>query len=264
MRSDCRPPESGNARATHSLEIRFYAELNDFLPTEKRHRSFTYDFAGTPSVKDAIEAIGVPHTEVDVILVEDVSVGFGHRLYGGERVAVYPVFERFDVSPLTQLRPQPLRQPRFVVDVHLGTLARYLRLLGFDTAWQNDLSDEAIIEAALAERRIVLTRDKGILKNGRVTRGYWLRATDPLSQLDEVVRVLDLGSSMQPYSRCMECNGALESISRSQLRRRIPLRVFLAHRKFSQCESCGRIYWPGSHQKRLDDIIDRARLAARA
>ncbi|HUH00015.1 MAG TPA: twitching motility protein PilT, partial [Gammaproteobacteria bacterium] len=107
-------------------EFRFYEELNDFLPEARRRRTFEWRFRGTPSVKDTIEAIGVPHTEVDLVLVDGRSVGFEVRLRGGERVAVYPVFERLDISPLVRLRPEPLRVTRFVADVHLGTLARHL------------------------------------------------------------------------------------------------------------------------------------------
>lgn len=141
------------------------------------------------------------------------------RRHSGERVAVYPVFERLDIAPLVRLRPRPLRVTRFVVDVHLGTLARYLRLLGFDTLWRNDLDDESIIESALSGPRIILTRDKGILKNGRVTHGYWLRATEPLQQLEEVVRALQLGPDFEPYTRCLECNGLLHGIRRIEAAR---------------------------------------------
>ena len=200
------PPPDPHARVLREIEIRFYAELNDFLPPECRQCAFRHEFHGTPSVKDTIEAIGVPHTEVDAILVDGRSVGFGHLLHGGERVAVYPVFERFDVSPVTRLRPKPLTVTRFVADVHLGSLARNLRLLGFDTAWERDLTDEAIIDIARTERRIILTRDKGLLKNGRVTHGYWLRNTDPDRQLEEVVRAIDLARDIDPYRRCMACN----------------------------------------------------------
>src|SRR5262249_1742155 len=148
--------------------------------------------------KDAIEALGVPHTEIDAVLVDGRSVGFGHRLAGGERVAVYPTFELLDITPLTRLRPRPLRVTRFVLDVHLGTLARYLRLVGFDARWQNDYDDATIIDLARRERRIILTRDRGILRNGRVTHGYWLRSTEPTGQLEEVIRALDLGRQLKP------------------------------------------------------------------
>lgn len=256
------PSPDPHARVSHEIEIRFYAELNDFLPPERRQVAFRYRFHGTPSVKDTIEAIGVPHTEVDVILVDDRSVGFDHVLLGGERVAVYPVFERYDVSPLTRLRPAPLRVTRFIADVHLGSLARNLRLLGFDTTWERDLDDEEIVDIALDEQRIILTRDKGILKNGRVTHGYWLRSTDPLEQLDEVVRAIDLGRDIEPYTRCMECNGDVHPVERSAVARAVPLQVFLVYRDFKRCRRCHRVYWKGSHLRRLDRIVDQARNAA--
>lgn len=250
-----------HARVQHEVEFRFYAELNDFLPEDRRQRTFKHSFHGNPSVKDTIEAIGVPHTEVDVILVDDRSVDFEHLLGGGERVAVYPVFERYDVSPVTRLRPQPLRVTRFIVDVHLGSLARNLRLLGFDTTWERDLDDETIIAIASDERRIILTRDKGILKNGRVTHGYWVRNTDPLQQLEEVVRAMDLAKNIRPYSRCIECNGELQAVSRSRVARLVPLQVFLVYRDFRQCTKCKQVFWKGSHTRRLDEIIEKSRNA---
>ena len=252
-------PADRHARRQREVQLRFYAELNDFLPAHRRQREFPHTFSGTPSVKDTIEALGVPHTEVDVILVDGRSVSFDHRLEGGERVAVYPVFERYDVSPVTRLRPAPLRQTRFIADVHLGTLARQLRLLGFDTAWDRDRDDQEIIDVARRERRIILTRDKGILKNGGVTHGYWLRATDPDAQLDEVIRALDLARNIKPYERCMECNGELEAMPRSDAARSVPLQVFLVYREFRRCTGCGRVYWRGSHLRRLDRIVERAR-----
>ena len=251
-----------HARVSHEIEARFYAELNDFLPASHQQRTFTHSFHGRPSVKDTIEAIGVPHTEIDVILVDGKSVEFDHRLHGGERVAVYPVFERYDVSPLTRLRPAPLRVTRFVADVHLGTLARHLRLLGFDTTWERDLDDEEIIDIALDEQRIILTRDKGILKNSRVTHGYWLRNTDPLDQLDEVVHAIDLTRDIRPYTRCMECNGALRAVERSAVVDSVPLQVFLVFRDFRQCQRCHRVYWKGSHFRKLDKIVERVRNTA--
>ena len=243
----------------HEIEIRFYAELNDFLPADKRQVAFRHGFDGSPSIKDTLEAIGVPHTEVDVILVDDESVDFSHRIAGGERVTVYPVFERFDVAGITRLRPAPLRVTRFIADVHLGTLARYLRLLGFDTAWQRDLDDDTIIDQSLDEQRIILTRDKGILKNGRVTHGYWLRATNAELQLAEVVRVLDLAGSIAPYTRCMQCNGEIRSISAADAAHSAPPRALEFYEEFSRCRTCGRVYWAGSHRPKLDAIIARAR-----
>jgi len=256
------PSDDPHAKPVHEAQFRFYEELNDFLPPARRKRSFVHRFIDTPSVKDTVEALGVPHTEIDVILVDGESVGFGQRLRGGERVAVYPVFERLDVSPLVRLRPAPLRVTRFIADVHLGTLARYLRLLGFDTVWRNDLGDEEIIDRALAGRRIILTRDIGILRNGRVTHGYWLRSTEPDAQLEEVIRALQLGADFAPYTRCLECNGACVPISRGEAAREVPLQVFLVYRDFRRCTGCGRVYWAGSHLRRLDRVIAQARAAA--
>lgn len=240
------------------IEVRFYAELNDFLPADRRQVAFPHPFAGTPSVKDTIEAIGVPHTEIDAILVNGRSVDFTHRLQGGERVSVYPTFERFDIADVTRLRPAPLRVTRFVADVHLGTLARYLRLLGFDTAWERDFSDEDIIDRSVCEKRIILTRDRAILRHGRVTHGYWLRATDPERQLDEVVRALDLSGTIRAYTRCMGCNGALRESAPVEIAGDVPRRVLEHYREFSKCNGCGRVYWAGSHREKLDTIVARS------
>ncbi len=241
-----------------SAEFRFYEELNDFLPPERRRASFAYSVAGTRSVKDAIEAIGVPHTEVDLILVDGESVGFERVLRGGERVAVYPVFELLDIAPLQHLRPRPLRQPRFVLDVHLGTLARHLRMAGFDCLYRNDCRDSEIITAAVAERRIILTRDKGLLKQRLVTRGYFVRANEPDAQLREVVRALQLEAGLLPFTRCRECNAELRGVAKAEVLSRLPEKVRAAYDRFQLCPVCGRIYWEGSHYLRLRRLLDLA------
>lgn len=239
-----------------SAEFRFYRELNDFLSPEQRGAAFTYRFVGTPSVKDTVEAIGVPHTEVDLILVDGASVGFDHLLRGGERVAVYPMFERLDITPVVRLRPQPLRETRFAVDVNLGKLARYLRLLGFDTAWRNDLRDREVVDLSLNERRIILTRDIGILKRAEVTHGYWVRATDPRRQLEEVIAALQLENSLAPFSRCADCNSRLRDVDKATLHDRLPPDTFAYFDTFLECPDCRKLYWRGSHYDRLKDMFD--------
>ncbi len=235
-------------------EFRFYEELNDFLPPARRKRSFVYEFRGTPAVKDAIEALGVPHTEVDLVLVNGASVRFSHKLRGGERVAVYPVFERLDVSPITRLRPKPLRTPRFIADVHLGTLARYLRLLGFDTAYDNRAADADLVRHSVGERRILLTRDVGLLKHRVLTHAHYVRATEPARQLDEVVKALDLRARIKPFSRCMRCNARLRRVSKASVADELPPRVRERVRTVSRCAGCGQLYWPGTHFDRLADL----------
>jgi len=248
-----RTPESQHSAISvrHRAEFRFYEELNDFLPSTRRKCTFAHAFDGTPAVRDTIEALGVPHTEVDLILVDGKSVRFAHRLHGGERVAVYPVFERFDVRPLCHLRPGPLRRTRFVADVHLGTLARWLRLVGFDTVYKQACDDERLAGISAREHRILLTRDVGLLKRSAVTRGHWVRATDPLQQLEEVVRAFSLQRDLKPFTRCTVCNGVLHLVGRTTIADGVPPRVYARFRRFMQCAECSRIYWRGTHYERL-------------
>ncbi len=242
----------------HESEFRFYEELSDYLPAPRRKRSFTHRFAGRPAVKDVIEALGVPHTDIDLILIDGKSVRFDHPLTGGERVAVYPMFERFDITPIHRLRPRPLRNPRFVADVHLGKLARFLRLLGFDTRYGNSLGDAELVRISVRERRILLTRDLGLLKHKALTRAYWLRATDAEQQVREVVAALSLAGNSRPFTRCMSCNGSLEPVLRAAVTGRVPPRVHRYFRKFAMCRRCKRVFWRGTHFKRLTRLVHRA------
>jgi uncharacterized protein with PIN domain len=232
-------------------EFRFYEELNDFLPPVRRKQTFEHEFDGTPSVKDRIEALGVPHTEVDLILVDEVSVDFGHLLRGGERVAVYPTFERLDLTGVTKLRPRPLREPTFVLDVNLGRLAGYLRLLGFDTRYRNDFADLELVDISLAEHRIVLTRDRGVLKRSALTHGAFLHETDPRRQLREVLDRFDLRSRIAPFTRCARCNGLLAPVPRDEALAEVPPGVARRGHEFSRCRDCAQLYWPGSHLPKL-------------
>ena len=242
-----------------TAEFRFYEELNDYLPAARRKHAFMRAFDGTPAVKDVIEALGVPHIEIDLILVDAKSVRFSHRLRGGERVAVYPMFERLDIRALHRLRPKPLRRTRFVADVHLGRLARYLRLLGFDTRYARDLDDAALISISAREHRILLTRDVGLLKHKALARGYWVRMTDADRQLAEIVRAFCLEKDVRPFTRCMICNTGTRFIARAEVAGRVPSQVFRRLRRFTYCPGCGRIYWRGTHFQRLAGLSRRQR-----
>jgi uncharacterized protein with PIN domain len=237
--------------------FRFYAELNDFLAPGDRGAQIAYRFSGRPAIKDAIEALGVPHAEVELIVVDGRSVDFGYRLHDGDRAAVYPVFEAMDVSPLVRLRERPLREPRFVLDAHLGKLARLLRLLGFDTLYRNDFDDAEIVDISIEQGRIVLTRDRGILKHGRLTHGYCVRSPASVEQVREVVARFDLRSSIAPFKRCMMCNGAIRVVSRRDVEHRLPPRASRDHDEFRHCEGCDRVYWKGSHYARLRALVQR-------
>jgi uncharacterized protein with PIN domain len=236
--------------------FRFYAELNDFLPEERRKRAFDYEFNGNPGVKDAIEALGVPHVEVEVILANGVSIDFNYRLRDGDRIAVYPVFESLDVTPIVRLRPQPLRHSAFIADVHLRRLARYLRMLGFDTLHDNGYADEEIVRIAAKSGRIILTRDRMLLKNGAVTRGYWVRSTDPIEQAREVIRRFDLRGQVKLLARCPTCNGEIVPVEKDEVYERIPPKTALWLDEYFICTDCGKLYWRGTHYPKLMQKID--------
>lgn len=242
---------------TERAVFRFYAELNDFLPAPKKQTTFTHTFAGRVSIKDMIESLGVPHTEVDLILVNGRSVDFSYLVRSDDRISVYPVFESIDIAPLVRVRPQPLREPRFVLDTHLGQLATYLRMLGFDTLYQNDQSDEELARLSSQEERILLTRDRGLLKRSTVTHGYCVRETSPRRQLVEVLRRFDLFDSTTPFRRCMRCNGLLQPVSKKAIRNRLPPRTQQYYDEFRLCQDCDQIYWKGSHYRRMQQFIER-------
>lgn len=235
--------------------FRFYEELNDFLSREHDGQTIAYRFGGRPAIKDPIEVLGVPHTEVDLILVNDASVGFEYPLQDGDRVAVYPVFERFDISPLQRLRPEPLRKTAFMVDVNLGKLARHLRMLGFDAAYDNRLDDAAIVDRAVREYRIVLTRDRRLLFRKAVTHGLWIRAVDADLQVKEVLQRLDLYRHVRPLQRCMACNGSIETVEKERVWSRLEPLTRRYYDRFFRCSQCQRIYWQGSHVAHMSAAI---------
>lgn len=237
--------------------FRFYEELNDFLPPEKKKKTFYYSFFGNPSVKDAIEAIGVPHTEVDLIVANSEPVGFDYNIKDNDCISVYPVFENLDISLINKLRPKPLRDPRFVVDVNLGTLAKKLRMLGFDTYYKNDLKDSRIVEISVSKKRIILTKDRKLLHNSAVVRGYWIRSTNPGKQVREVVDGFDLYGLIEPFKRCMECNGLIDVVDKSKVVEKLDPKTKKYYHEFYQCLGCKRIYWKGSHFKDMKRQIEK-------
>jgi uncharacterized protein len=239
--------------------FRFYEELNDFLPPSQCKREFPYAFPGTPSVKHVVESIGVPHPEVDLILANGRSVDFGYRLRDGDRISVYPVFESLDISPVIRLRPEPLRKSAFVVDVHLGRLARMLRLLGFDTLYRNDYEDPEIIRIAAEQVRIILTRDRQLLTAGAVSRGYWVRSGAVDDQLMEVLRRFDLYSQIKPFKRCLRCNGHVKETPKAEVLHLLEPKTILYYDLFYQCRNCGQVYWKGTHFDPLKERIERWR-----
>ncbi len=246
-----------------TIYFRFYAELNDFLAWERRTVEFPYSFGGRQSVKHLIEATGVPHTEVDLVLANGTSVDFSYVPADGDRISVYPVFEAFDVALLSRVRPQPLRQIRFVLDSHLGRLAAYLRMLGFDTLHRNDYEDDELIRVSLSEHRALLTRDRGLLMRGSLTHGHFVRQANLRDQLVDVVRRFDLAGCVAPLTRCLVCNTSLQPVARDAVAGRVPPRSLRHCDEFRECPGCRRLYWNGSHHRRMlqfvKQVIDSAK-----
>lgn len=241
--------------------IRFYEELNDFLPKALRKRDIERRFQPNQTVKDLVESFGVPHTEVDLVLVNNESVEFSHLLRRGDRISVYPVFESFSIEGVTRLRPKPLREPKFVCDVHLGKLARRLRLLGWDVAFDPHTDDERLLEKAVAENRIVLTCDRKLLMRKAISRGMCILTRDPEEQVRRVLDRFDLRAGCDPFTRCTVCNGILKNVDCEDaefntIRDRIPAKVLAWCKDFALCLSCGKVYWPGSHYQKLRQEVE--------
>ncbi len=241
--------------------LRFYAELKDLLSRGHRSGTVTRTFDVPGSVKDAIEACGVPHTEVELILANGESVDFSYRLADGDRISVYPMFEAFDISPIVRVRPEVLRRVLFVLDGHLRRLAGYLRLLGFDSLCSNAWSDHELVAISTEQHRILLTRDVGLLKHGSITHGSYVRAIDPRQQLIEIVRRFHLSDRINPFTRCIPCNGLLEPVEKDDIAHRLLPRTRDSFHEYWTCTACERIYWRGSHYQRLNEIVEEARRA---
>lgn len=241
------------------VTLRFYEELNDFLPPERRKSEFSQRLGSSRSVKDLIESLGVPHTEVDLIVVNGTSVDFSYRVRNGDRISVYPVFEALDITPLTRLRPHPLRLTRFVLDAHLGRLAAYLRMLGFDSLYRNDYTDPVLARISADDHRILLTRDRRLLMHKRVTHGYFVRAAQPQAQLVEVVGRFDLFDAFSSFTRCMHCNGLIARVPKEDIVEHLLPRTRAFYDEFWRCHDCGKLYWKGSHYLRMRQMIVRLR-----
>lgn len=242
------------------VELRFYGELNDFLPRELRQRWIPYAPAARASVKHAIEALGVPHTEVELVLINGEPAELSAHLQDGQRISVYPAFRTIDLSPLRPALSPPARA-RFVADAHLGKLAAYLRLLGFDTLYWTDSDDPTLARVASAEQRILLTRDRALLMRRQVTRGFYVRDDDPDRQIIDVLRRFNLFAAIAPFRRCVHCNRELEPVAKEAVLDRLRPLTRQHYDEFSICHTCDQVYWRGSHWEHLQEVIGRIRAA---
>lgn len=238
------------------VHFRFYADLNDFLPLDNQGVCFDVILNRRTSVKDMIEALGVPHTEVEVILINSTSVDFSYLLKDADRVSVYPAFDTPDITPLIKLNHLSAGNTRFVLDCHLGRLARYLRQLGFDTLYRNDYDDDELATLSANESRILLTRDRNLLKRSIITYGYFVRETDPRRQIDEIIRRYALKNRINPFGLCTRCNGKVMAVDKKLVMDQLEPNTKLHYNDFYQCADCKQVYWEGSHFEHMKRLTD--------
>ena len=220
--------------------FRFHGELNDFLPAPKRRVAFDHPAGPTDTIKHVIESIGVPHTEIEQVAVNGQPASLSAQLSNGDHVDVFP-----------HPTPVVLEHARFVVDGHLGRLAAYLRMLGFDTWYDRYADDVLLAKTARTEARLLLTRDAGLLKRREVERGYFVRSDKPHDQLREIFCRFALHSRLAPFQRCMDCNGRLYSVPKQEIADLFPPHTRETKNDFSRCSQCRKIFWRGSHHARM-------------
>lgn len=221
--------------------------LQDFTCQERIEKSFHLN----PSAKDLIESCGVPQAEVFGLLVNGDAKPFSYNVREGDRLTVIPKENIAESKSTDNIRPVDELPVRFVADVHLGKLTRNLRLLGIDTLYSNSAEDSWIVDTASLEQRAALTRDVGLLKYGKLNYGYWLRSTDPDEQLLEVIQYFNLSENLNPFARCISCNGQLKSVGKEEVEQELPPRVKKSFDHFKKCDNCGKVYWKGSHYEKL-------------
>ncbi len=249
---------SKSPNLTIQPKIRFYGDLLDLVSgIDPDQRIIERSLSEPTSVKNLIEGCGVPHTEVDVILMDNEPVSFSYKVTGYERISVYPFFNSFEIPTSERLQVPKTENLLFVVDVNLGKLAKHLRLAGFDTVYFNDATDSELIKQMEEENRILLTRDRKLLMRNTVKIGYLPRSDNPTDQLEEVFKRFDLFDEIQPYTRCVNCNGMLENVSKESVMDQLEPLTKKYFEEFSQCPDCGQVYWKGSHRNRLNFTLER-------
>ena len=238
-----------------SITVRCYAELNDFLLPDQRFCDFCISIPDNSTITTLISKIGIHNNLIDYVLVNGNSSGFSHTLNENDRVTLYPIFETFDISSITKVRDHALRQPKFILDVHLGKLVNHLRMLGFDTLYKNNYTNDVLISISVDEKRTLLTRSEPLLKSDIITHRYRVINEDPRLQLIEVLEHFDLYTLMDPFTRCIACNSLLKNVEKEIIISKIPLSIKEWCNEFQLCGSCDRIYWKGSHYQRMNAFI---------
>ncbi|RMD98151.1 MAG: twitching motility protein PilT [Calditrichaeota bacterium] len=235
--------------------LKIDAELRFFLPRQQRNVEIQILVPSKRSIKDLIESLGVPHVEIGALQVNGKPVDLNYPVEGGEYIEVHAPTLPIALEDLSALYHNRLSEFKFIADVHLGKLTHLLRLLGFDTLYRNHIDDERIARVSYQQKRILLTRDRNLLKRKCILLGYCLRSTQPEHQLRELWQRYPLKKHAKPFSRCIVCNSPLVAVKKQQVINRLPPRVAKFQHEFSQCKGCGRVYWKGSHYKKLSGFI---------
>ena len=243
------------------VRLRFHGDLIVFLRSRADDAVIERPLAEKTSIKDIIESCGVPHPEVDLILVDEQTVGFNHTVATDTKVEVFPVENRG--TDRTEQRLQTVGITRFVADGHLGGLMRKLRLLGFDVAYPKNADDRELLKVMARENRALLTRDRRLLMHRIVQHGYCPRSQNADEQTIEVVRRFDLSELIAPFARCLRCNAPLEEAAKADVIDKLEPLTKIYYERFRRCPGCKQIYWSGSHfpklQKRIEEIRSRVR-----
>lgn len=229
----------------------FDPNLRPLLRLDRRSLAeLLVEFNGTPAVKHLVEALGVPHTEVGTVLRNGSPAGLAALVHPGDRVEVGAVPD----GAGTFAQPG---EPRFIADNHLGRLAAYLRMLGFDTLYHNHWPDDELARLAAAEGRVLLSRDRRLLMRRSIVYGCCLRSLQPSEQLGEVVRRYRLAEQARPFRRCLRCNQELRPASKAEVFDQLEPLTKLYFDEFALCPNCGQVYWKGSHYERMLAMIQR-------
>jgi uncharacterized protein len=243
------------------VRLCFHGDLNAFLGSKADDVVIERQLAEKTSIKDIIESCGVPHPEVDLILVDEQTVGFDHTLANDAEVEVFPVENRG--TDHTEKRLQTIGITRFVADGHLGGLTRNLRLLGFDVAYRQSADDRQLLQVMVRENRALLTRDRRLLMHAIVQHGYCPRSQNADEQTIEIVRRFDLSELIVPFTRCLRCNAPLEAAAKADVIDKLEPLTKIYYDQFRCCPGCKQIYWSGSHFPKLQKRIEEIRLRVR-
>jgi uncharacterized protein len=234
-----------------TVRLMFHGDLSRFLTSKRANAE--RQLSERTSVKDIIEACGIPHTEIDLLLVNGRPVDFAHVLGAEASLEVYPI-DAGGITPFPENRLQVRTIYKFIGDGHLGKLVRDLRLLGIDVAYDRAAEDRQLVKIAAEENRALLTRDRRLLMHSAVRHGYYLRSQNPLNQTVEVLRRFDLNDVLAPFSRCLRCNAPLEPVEKARVIDRLEPLTKIYYETFQRCPNCEHVYWRGSH---FDKLIKR-------